>query len=78
MPPAFWASAVHPAQGAAPPAEVSVASVPVAHWRFARCSLMGAMAAESRRSRCDRMLMATSLLLGKEIGFVLFPLIKDA
>lgn len=29
-------------------------------------------------SQYDRMLMATSLLLGKEIGFVLFPLIKDA
>lgn len=28
--------------------------------------------------RCDRMVMGTSLLLGKEIGFVLFPLIKDA
>lgn len=27
---------------------------------------------------CDQMLMATAVLLGKEMGFVLFPLIKDA
>lgn len=33
-----------PARGAAPPAEVSVESVPATEWRFARCNLMAAMA----------------------------------
>lgn len=27
---------------------------------------------------CDQMLTATAVLLGKEMGFVLFPLIKNA
>lgn len=48
------------AQGAAPPAEVGVESCRVCHWARGVYGWL-------------LLIMATSLLLGKEIGFVLFP-----